>query len=382
MLIMLGTYAFRYSVGGMVSWALQWAAGFKALGHRVVMVERANYPDAFYDPTSRSFGDSGENGVKSLHPVLQRLGMADDFCVVDGTGTYHGIGPGEVARLFREADLFVDLGTHGAWIEEVRSGKAIYALIEGEPGYTQMRHMLKAASGDPFPEYDRYYSNGANLSAPDYAGPLAGRDWRHVWNPVHCPLFAEIGDCPDPAPFTTVMNWQSHKPLEFEGRTWGQKDIEFQKFMELPGRVGVPLEVAIGGGRAPVDVLAAHGWMTRPAHQVTESFGSFLDYIGSSAGEFSVCKQAYVELDTGWFSDRSAAYLAAGRPVVMQDTGFRRKLPCGNGLFAVRDSAEAAAAIETVASNPARHARAAREIAHEYLNTSVVLPAFLDEVMA
>ena len=133
------------------------------------------------------------------------------------------------------------------------------------------------------------------------------------------------------------MNWQSYEPVEFEGVVLRHKDVEFRRFLELPSHTDAVLEVAVSGPNVPRDELREAGWLVRDAHDVTISYDTFRDYIGASAGEFSVCKNGYVATTSGWFSDRSAAYLASGRPgpVVMQDTGFSAHLPCGVGLFAV-----------------------------------------------
>ena len=176
------------------------------------------------------------------------------------------------------------------------------------------------------------------------------------------------------------MNWQSHQPIEFNGTMYGQKDVEFVKFIDLPSRIGTPLEVAVSGKRVPTGQLQSAGWQVRDAHEVTLSFDTFCDYVRSSKGEFGVCKHVFVATNSGWFSDRSAAYLASGRPVVLQDTGFSDHLPCGRGLFAVRTVDEAAAAIEDINAHYEQHVQWAREIAVEYLDAAKVLRRFLGEL--
>jgi hypothetical protein len=176
------------------------------------------------------------------------------------------------------------------------------------------------------------------------------------------------------------MSWQAHEPIEFAGTTYGQKDVEFVKFMDLPRRTLAPVEIAVAGKHVPVEQLAGSGWRLRNAHAVTLSFDSWKNYIQASKGEFSVCKNVFVATNSGWFSDRSAVYLASGRPVVMQDTGFSTHLPCGRGLFAVHTVEEAAAAIDEINSDYEQHAKWARVIASEYLDTPKVLRRFLREL--
>jgi hypothetical protein len=131
-----------------------------------------------------------------------------------------------------------------------------------------------------------------------------------------------------------------------------------------------------------VEQLRAAGWRVRHAHEATGSFDAYQAYIAASQGEFAVCKHVCVATNVGWFSDRAAAYLASGRPVVMQETGFSRHLPCGRGLFAVRTAEEAAAAIDEIDADWERHASWARELALEYLDTGKVLPVLLDQLAA
>jgi hypothetical protein len=169
--------------------------------------------------------------------------------------------------------------------------------------------------------------------------------------------------------------------VEFNGETYGGKDVEFGKFIDLPRHTDVPLEIAVDGGRSlPRQRLIECGWHVRNSYDVSMSVGSFRQYITQSKGEFSVSKHVYVATHTGRFSDRSAAYLATGRPVVLQDTGFSEHLPCGRGLFAVRTAEEAAAAIEDIRGDYERHCRWAHDIAAEYLSAPKVLGGILREL--
>jgi hypothetical protein len=176
------------------------------------------------------------------------------------------------------------------------------------------------------------------------------------------------------------MAWRAHEPLEHDGVVYGQKNVEFERFLDLPRRTSACFELAIGGMDPPLDRLRHAGWRTVDAEAVTVSFDSWREYIGRSRAEFTVCKNVFVATNSGWFSDRSAVYLACGRPVILQDTGFSDHLPCGEGLFAVRTVDEAAAAVERIQTDYARQSRAAREIAAEYLSAPKVLPPFLDQV--
>jgi hypothetical protein len=166
----------------------------------------------------------------------------------------------------------------------------------------------------------------------------------------------------------------------YQGRTYGNKDLEFERFEKLPQLTNVPLEVAVSGRDVPWERLARAGWRARNANEISTSFESYAAYVRRSRGEFTVAKHCFVETNCGWFGDRAAVFLASGRPVVMQDTGWAEHLPCGEGLFAVRTVEEAAAALDEVERDYARHSRRAREIAEEFLDSEKVFRGLLSEL--
>ena len=376
--VVLGSYMVRYPLGGMLSWVLQYIVGFQQLGHDVHFVEKAGYPDSCYDPVRDVMSDDCSYGTRVVDSLLARFGLQGRWCFVDVAGEYHGLSREQVQTAFESADVFVDMGTHGAWLAEAAK-TPLRVLIDGEPAFTQMKMETRLEAGEQLPAYDAYYTTGRDIGTSRSTAPTAGRRWRPIFHPVLPELFSEApgtnGAC-----FTTVMNWQSYEPVEFGGRSYGHKDVEFEKFLVLPRLTRVGLEVAVSGKAAPRDRLRDAGWRIRDAHAVTTSVDSFASYVAGSKGEFSVCKSGFVTTRSGWFSDRSAAYLASGRPVVLQETGFSEHLPCGEGLFAVETAEEAAAALDEIEANPTRHSRRAREIAHEHLDARKVLARLLDDL--
>src|SRR5579871_3260990 len=144
----------------------------------------------------------------------------------------------------------------------------------------------RLTAGQALPQYDRYYTVGLNVGTVDSTAPSAGRQWQPIFDPVVTDLFPAV---PPPAgsPYSTVMSWQAHDPIEFNGSTFGQKDVEFAKFMDLPCRVKTPMELAIAGKNTPVGELKAHGWRLLDSHRTTLTFDSWRDYIRRSRGEFS-----------------------------------------------------------------------------------------------
>lgn len=361
-----------------MSYVLQYLVGFQSLGHQVTFVEQAGYPRSCFDPRQKIMTDDCSHGLAAVHDLLSRFGLGDKWCFVDNDRVYHGLTREEVEQEFRQADIFVDMGTHGSWREEADAA-GLRILVDGEPAYNQIRMQQASARYKSGSEYDYYFTNGMNVGTAFSTAPTAGKEWRHIFHPVAVDSF-EATEPPDGAPFTTLMNWQSHEPIEWEGVTYGQKDVEFEKFIDLPTYSDVGLELAISGNKVPERTLRASGWRLRDGHDVAASYDSFRSYIQGSTGEFSVCKNVFVAMNTGWFSDRSAAYLAAGRPVVMQETGFSSHLPVGDGLFAVQTVDEAASAIDQIRSRYRHHSSAAHALAAEYLDVRPVLKTFMEEI--
>ena len=373
--VIVGSYAVRFPVGGYLSWVLQWLVGFQRLGHEVFFVEKSGWRDACYDPSTDQMGDDCSYGLRALEATLAPFGLDRSWCFVDIAGRYYGMERPRIEQIFTSADLFVDMGTHGSWLSEAQR-PGVRILVDGDPGYTQMRAILDE---EDLGDYHHYYSVGCNVGTDQSTVPTMGKDWRPVFDPVVMDMF-ECGPADPRAAFSTVMAWQSYRALDFGGRTYGQKDLEFRRFFDLPSRTRVPLEVAVSGPRVPTDEMARAGWSVENPLARTESVRAFHDYIAASRGEFTVCKNVYVVTNSGFFSDRSAAYLASGRPVVMQDTGLDGRLPSGAGFFAVRTAEEAAAALDEIDTSYEQHSAAARELAADILDTRKVLGTLLDEV--
>jgi len=185
--------------------------------------------------------------------------------------------------------------------------------------------------------------------------------------------------------FTTVMNWTSYKPVVYGNQSYGQKDVEFRRFHDLPSLVAPAiLELAVNTGktrRTPRALLAHKGWHVVDPAEVCPDFDSYRRYLETSKAEWSVAKNGYVLGQPGWFSCRSACYLAAGRPVVVQDTGFSTIFPVGEGIVPFTTVAEAVAAIKEVEATYERHAKAARDIAAAYFDSETVLTHLIDEAV-
>ena len=197
---------------------------------------------------------------------------------------------------------------------------------------------------------------------------------------AHWPAAAEA---PARDAFTSVGHWRSYGSIEHEGIHYGQRAHSLRELVELPRRSGARFELALGIHPDEVDDLRAlheNGWGLLDPAEVAATPAAYADFVRGSKAELSIAKSGYVASRSGWFSDRSAAYLASGRPVVAQDTGFADSLPVGEGLLAFGNTEEAAAAVAEVESDLRRHGRAARELAEGHLDAGKVLPRLLEQL--
>jgi hypothetical protein len=215
------------------------------------------------------------------------------------------------------------------------------------------------------------------MGSPGCTVPAAGRNWLPARTAVATRLWDATPGGPL-LPLTTVMHWGAWEDYEYHGRVYGHKNRELERFLGLPSLNDRKFLLAIGGGAAPVARLVAAGWEVVESADVTRDIDVYKSFIAGSYADFGVAKHAYVASRGGWFSDRSTCYLASGRPVLHQDTGFGEWLPTGEGLFAFRDQDDVLAALAELDSDYERHSRAARAIAEEYFEASVVLGEMLD----
>jgi hypothetical protein len=245
------------------------------------------------------------------------------------------------------------------------------AFIDSDPAYTQ----LAIAKGvqwyvDFFRGFDRLFTFGANIGTKASPVPTGDFRWRHTWQPVTLDDWRT--DAPPGDRFSTVMTWQ----IESFEDVVGNKDVEFMKVLDLPARTPQRFRLAVNG---PTELLAAHGWDPVNAMAVSRTPWQYRDFIQRSRAELGVAKHTYVSTCSGWFSDRTECYLAAGRPALVQDTGWSAHLPHAEGLLAFSTPEQALAGIDAINGDYAGHARRAREVAAEHFDAQRVLPRLLEE---
>jgi hypothetical protein len=358
--------------GGHAMYVLQWLHGLERLGHRVVFVEFLK----------EAAGPGRKAAAAYFREIIERSWSPGHsaLLVEEPLESLYGLGLDEIESIAGEATAIITLAAHYRrdpypLLDAVRPR----ILIEQDPGYTH----LWAQGGDAadvYGENDFYFTVGGNLGSSRCAVPTLGIHWRPIWNPVLLDWWSEAND-PTRDRFTTVADWRSYGYLEYEGAILGPKAEEFRRFLDLPRQADERIEIALNIDPEDPDLplLRAHGWQIENPDVVATPEG-YRDYITGSAGEFSCVKGGYAGTRCGWFSDRSACYLAAGRPVVLQATGFEDHLPTGAGLFAVSNPGEAAEAIRAIRGDYPRHSRAAYAIAREYLDSQQVHRRLLADV--
>ena len=363
--------------GGGYTWLfLQYVLGFRQLGCEVLYVEHLDAKDCIdrqWQPAS--FAASANSALFSALVTRYDLAGAAALLQRDGEG-WLGMSPRDVLEWADDADLFVNLSGRFHLHEIMRAAqRRVY--VDLDPGFTQIWQAAYGADMN-LAGHDAYVSVGLNLGKADCRVPTLGLPWRTLRPPVVRGEWRPRGDAG--AAYTTVADWRGYAPIEWDGVWYKQKADEFLRLIDLPGRTPSRLEIclAIHPDEPDLPRLRAHGWRITDPHVHALDSETYRDYVRRSRGEFSVAKHGYVAGRTGWVSDRTACYLAAGRPAVVQDTGLRAHLPVGEGLLVFDALEDAAAALAEVERDYAGHARAADALAARYFDSDRVLSELLD----
>ncbi len=367
---LLGQYAF-----GGVTWDyLQYLLGFRALGHDVWYLEDSGaWP---YDPVRQTVTEDCTYNVTYLGSIMTEFGFGDRWIYRNGAdGKFHGAGEVAARDLIRNADLIVNVSSAG-WLKDYDFGVKHQMFIDGDPMFCQV-NLLDPKHADYAARvraHDSHFTFGLNVGMPGCLAPDTGIRWKRTVQPVALDQWPKQSDDTLDR-FTTVMNWASYAPIEWEGKRYGQKDLEFDKFKLLPQQTPQHLEMAMGqgvGAKRPTEELRALGWTILEAGEVLPDHKSYHEFLRTSKAEWSVAKHGYVAARTGWFSCRTACYLALGRPAVVQETGWSEYLPSGEGVIAFSTMEEAVAAIADINDHYAEHQAAARALAEQYFEAKKV----------
>lgn len=360
---------------GGASWAiLQYLLGLRDLGHRAVLVE----------PIDRGqLGDSdlaASVSARYFRDITDAFGI-EGALVASGSTETVGLSYAEVARIAGGADLLLNVAgmlTDPELLEAPRRR----AYLDLDPAFVQLWHAVDGIDMR-FAAHERHVTVGLRVGDPTCAVPTCGLDWHRTPPCVALSHWPVAGSVTTDA-FTTIGNWRGYGSIEHGGMHYGQRAHSMRALAGLPAHVDERLAPALAIHPDEVDDLALlreHGWELLDPAAVAATPEDYRRFVQGSKAELGIAKSGYVVSRCGWFSDRSACYLASGRPVVAQDTGFGDALPVGEGLLAYDDIASAAEAIRRVTADYARHRQAARAIAEDQLATSVVLPRLLDAVL-
>jgi hypothetical protein len=379
--IVVAGYIVKGPLGGIVWHHLQYVMGLARLGHDVYFLEDGlDYP-ACYDPTTHLTGTDPSTGLRFAAEVFSAVGLADRWGFWDShRSRWEGPAGSRAAEICATADVYLNMSGKNPlrpWHDPI----PVKALVDTDPLFTQLRHLKSPAVRADAARHSHFLTFGVNLAAGGSAIPDDGFPWRGTRQPTVIDAWPVLPPPREPK-LTTVMSWDSYPAQEHEGVTYGMKSASFAPYVDLPGRTSASLELAVGSASAPKDLLRSKGWIVRDPTWIARTPWTYQEYIQGSTAELSVAKEAYASTRSGWFSERSAAYLASGRPVVVQETGFSDWLPTGLGVVPFGGVDEAVRAIEDVVGDWDRHARAARDVAVEHFESGRVLRELLAEVGA
>jgi hypothetical protein len=320
-----------------------------------------------------------------VQALLRDYQLDIPVCFVNrDTGDVFGTDWAQAKWMLRAADLLLNIGGV-SWLPEFNYSRR-RALIDMDPLFTQLGRF----GADILDDHHVHFSYGANIGQPGCTVPPGSVNWHPLAPPVVPELWDDlVADSPGPdgdsrrnAAYTTIANWSAYESITQNGKRYGQKDEEFLRIIDLPGRIKQTVEVALSGASPDIEErFRSAGWSISSAEEVSADLPTYQAYIAGSRGEFSVAKHAYVETRSGWFSDRSVCYLAAGLPVILQESGFSDWLPTGRGLMAFSSLDEAVSCIEKTDADYSRHRIAAREIAESAFHYRLVLGRLLDTAL-
>lgn len=374
----------RFPVGGHGWINLQYLLGLQALGHDVFYLEDCGEESWVYDWENEESTNDLEYPTTYIRDCLEPFGFQGKWIYRAGNQS-QGMALDEFMDVCSQAELLIVRAVPLClWRAEYDWPKR-RIFIDADPGFTQ----LSLVSGDPqlantIAHCDHLFTIAQRMGAADCSIPAGGHQWIKTLSLVWLQEWPLVEDSAS-SHFTTILQWKSYgkshsyKKVMHQGVHYGQKDQEFAKFLSLPKYTTQLFRMALTGGSP--QQMSEHGWEVVPGWLVTQTPLSYRKFIQDSRAEFSVAKQGYVFSRGGWFSDRSACYLASGRPILVQDTGLSDCLPTGKGILTFSNFSEALEGIEAINADYEQHRIVARQIAVEYLATDRVLPPLLEAAM-
>jgi hypothetical protein len=365
---------------GGAAWAvLQYVLGLRGLGHDVYLVEPI--PAGSIAPYGAALAAS--TNARYFRDVAARFDLTARAALLrEDTRETVGLTYAELTRAVRGCDLLINISgmlTDPALFDAIP--RRVY--LDLDPAFNQLWHTVEHIDMR-FEGHTHFFTVGGLIGTAACQIPTCGRTWQPILQPI---VLTEWPVTPgEPAaPWTTIGNWRGYGSITHDGVLYGQKAHSFRRLLDLPARSGAHIRPALmihRGEKSDLAALHVHRWDLADPAEVASTPDAYREFVRGSKGELGIAKSGYVESHCGWFSDRSVCYLASGRPVIAQDTGFGAYLPTGEGLFAFNTVDDAAAAMEAVDRDYARHCRKARELAEEYFRSDLVLATLLERAGA
>jgi hypothetical protein len=378
-ILIAGALAQKPHHGGHTWVILQYLLGFRRLGWDVLFLDQLD-PAMCVDTAGRPCSFAQSANLRYTLDVMDRFGLGDAFALIYNRGErWAGLPRQGVLERVKESALLLNIMGFLS-DEEILDCAPRRVFLDIDPGFGQMWRDL--GLHDLFSGYSDYVTIGENIGQPGCSIPTCGFEWITTRPPIvldEWPLAESTGER-----FTSVASWRgAYGPLVYRGQTYSLRAHEFRRFAQVPRLSGRPFELALDMYPAEVSDLAlltTNGWALVDPKEVAGDPWAYREYIRDSRAEFMVAKNMYVQTNSGWFSDRSACYLASGKPVLAQDTGMHEHYPTDAGLLTFSTLDEALSGVEELSGNYARHARAARAIAEEYFDSDKVLGQLLSKL--
>ncbi|KYC37134.1 hypothetical protein WA1_46740 [Scytonema hofmannii PCC 7110] len=368
----------RFPIGGNAWSDLQYLLGLRSLGHNVFYLEECGPESWVYDWESEQLTTELDYPTNYVRNCLEPLGFENQWIYRAGDRSV-GMEVDAFRDVCSQADLMIVRGSPiSLWREEYELPKRrIY--IDADPGFTQIN--IACGHGElinTIERCDRLFTIGQRIGATDCLIPTIGKHWLLTLPPVALSYWP-VTENDSSTHFSSIMQWHSYREVVYEGVTYGNKDKEFLKFIDIPQLTKQRFRIALSGGFP--NELSQYSWEVLPGWIASFTPDSYQTFVQESRAEFGVAKQGYVATKGGWFSDRSVCYLASGKPVLVQDTGLSDWLPVGEGILTFCDQKEALKGTEAINADYERHQYAARQLAEEYFNSDKVLSSLLEAAM-
>jgi hypothetical protein len=363
--------------GGAVWAVLQYVLGLRNLGHDVYIVEPI--APVSIRPAGRSLSTS--INARYFQEVVTRFDLVDRAALLrQDTHETVGLRYENLVTATRNIDLLLNIS---GMLTDQRLFEAVprRAYLDLDPAFNQLWHAVEGIDVR-FGGHTHFLTVGCAIGRPSCAVPTCGLTWLPTLQPIVLSEWPVTAGDPT-APWTTIGNWRGYGSIQHAGVHYGQKAHSVRRLMDLPRLTRAHLRPALSIHPAEVNDLQAlrnSGWDLVDPANVAATPDDYRTFIQHSKGELGIAKSGYVVSRCGWFSDRSVCYLASGRPVVAQDTGFSDYLPTGAGLFAFNTTQDVLDALEMVSVDYHTHCARARDIAEAYFSADLVLGALLDGV--